>query len=539
MSLEQMSSHIDEWPSLKDSPEYQKQLNERVKQVEQDEKNYKHLVKVNDVLSVLDVEEEQEKVFRKTLDTLDSQTLKDLATKTRLEILGILTSKKLQEWNSTLKQNDDLKSKESTKQNIETEKQSIEYQETDKKYQKIKNILPDWIYNWDAKFDNLVKWLNIFEKLQNLPNSNENNNDKIKALEVILNELKNWDVLNSIIKEIGWANPSNPQYQEFKNTLISIDPSFRNIFPELERLHNKTAFPTKEVFDVDWWIVNIDLKDEKITAKEIWSDYAFEDKLDTEALNNISSECSREIKEYKNGFAVLKGAYAPFGELLNQISSWKDISELISNFDISSFNKLESLTSELNLDTNITLSSADIYELQNITDKKQLQLKLESIKQKFIKLANAMEKKEDEIKQKYHNEFAEFLRQKAESKELQIKVLKFFGDIGFDRIAKSKSDVVVDYINRNSWKFGLDSKMDFKNWNIGFNKDFWDKEISSTEKVEFIKLFNRMLWSEVVDENIAYGTSNLSIEAIWEIQRLNNRTVGFFVGNLEKLGNGW
>jgi hypothetical protein len=77
--------------------------------------------------------------------------------------------------------------------------------------------------------------------------------------------------------------------------------------------------------------------------------------------------------------------------------------------------------------------------------------------------------------------------------------------------------------------------MDFKNWNIGFNKDFWDKEIGAVEKVEFIRLFNRMLWSEVVDENIAYGRTSLSVEAIWEIQRLNNRTVGFFVENLEKV----
>jgi hypothetical protein len=75
--------------------------------------------------------------------------------------------------------------------------------------------------------------------------------------------------------------------------------------------------------------------------------------------------------------------------------------------------------------------------------------------------------------------------------------------------------------------------MDFKNGNILFNKDFWDQEISALEKVEFIRLFNRMLWSEVVDENIAYGRTSLSVEAIWEIQRLNNRTVGFFVGNLE------
>lgn len=520
MSLEQMGSHIDEWPRLQDSPEYQKKLNERVKKVEQDENKYKHLVKVNDVLSVLDVEDEQEEIFRKTLDTLDSETLKSLATKTRWEILVILSSQ------------------ESNKQNIETEIQNKEIQANDEKYQKIKNILPNWIYNWEAKFDNLVKWLNIFEELQTLENSNENNEKKVRALELVINELKNWDVLKSIVNEIGWANPNNPKYQEFKNTLISIDPSFKDIFPELERLHNKTAFDTKEVFDVDGWIVDIDLKDEKITTKEIWSDYAFEDKLDVEALDNINSECVREVKEYKNGFAVLKGAYAPFTNLLNQISSGKDIWELISNFDVSGFDKLEVVSNELNLDTNITLSSADIYELQNITDKNELEQKLKAIKEKFIKLANAMSKKENEIKQKYHSEFAELLRQEAESKELQVKVLKFFWDIGFDKISKTKSDVVVDFINRDSGKYGLDSKMDFKNGNIWFNKDFWDKEISASEKVEFIKLFNHMLWSEVVDENIAYGTSSLSIEAIWEIQRLNNRTVGFFVGNLEKSDNG-
>jgi hypothetical protein len=54
-----------------------------VQKIEQDEQKYKHLVKVNDVLSIIDVEDQQEEIFRKTLDTLDSETLKDLATKTR------------------------------------------------------------------------------------------------------------------------------------------------------------------------------------------------------------------------------------------------------------------------------------------------------------------------------------------------------------------------------------------------------------------------------------------------------------------------
>jgi hypothetical protein len=67
-----------------------------------------------------------------------------------------------------------------------------------------------------------------------------------------------------------------------------------------------------------------------------------------EALNTISSECYKEIQEYKNGFAVLKGAYAPFGGLLNQISSnWgkeeisSNISSAVSNFDMGVFSELE------------------------------------------------------------------------------------------------------------------------------------------------------------------------------------------------------
>jgi hypothetical protein len=80
----------------------------------------------------------------------------------------------------------------------------------------------------------------------------------------------------------------------------------------------------------------------------IGSNYAFEDKLDMEALNEISSDCSREISEYKNGFAVLKGVYTPFGGLLNQISSnWgkedlsQNVSHAVSNFDMSVFNELQ------------------------------------------------------------------------------------------------------------------------------------------------------------------------------------------------------
>lgn len=50
----------------------------------------------------------------------------------------------------------------------------------------------------------------------------------------------------------------------------------------------------------------------------------------------------------------------------------------------------------------------------------------------------------------------------------------------------------------------------------------------------FIRLFNKMLGSDIIDENIAKKTTTLSPEAIMKIQILANRNVGFFMENLEQ-----
>lgn len=64
---------------MKESPEYLKKLDERVKKIEQDEAHYKQLIKVNDVLNVLDFPDNKEGAFRKVLEKQDQATLKELA----------------------------------------------------------------------------------------------------------------------------------------------------------------------------------------------------------------------------------------------------------------------------------------------------------------------------------------------------------------------------------------------------------------------------------------------------------------------------
>lgn len=116
-------------------------------------------------------------------------------------------------------------------------------------------------------------------------------------------------------------------------------------------------------------------------------------------------------------------------------------------------------------------------------------------------------------------------------------MLKFFNEIAFDELQQTKTDKLIVHMNVNSWSFGLQHKIDINNWNLWFDKDFWDKEINTAEKVSFIKLFNGMLWKNVVDENIAYGTTTLSIKTRNRIQVLQNKNTGYFMSNLEKKNN--
>lgn len=544
MSLEQMGSHIDEWPRLQDSPEYQKQLNERVKKVEQDEKKYKHLVKVNDVLSIIDVEDEQEEVFRKTLDTLDSETLKDLATKTRWEILGILTSGKLQERTSILKQNDNLKSKESTKQNIE-------YQATDNKYQKIKNILPDWIYNWEAKFDNLIKGLNIFEKLQTLPNSNENNEKKVKVLEVILNELKNPNLLQSITDNLGWADINNPEYVEFKNTLISIDSSFKDILEPLEKIHNKTAFDTKDIVESieneSGWIIDIDLTSDTPTSKMslLWSSYGFEKEIDMKAMSEINDNCYKEIETLQNSVAVLKGTYVPFDWLLNNIRQNRNkenfnesLQNSIANFPNEVFTNLNDIYETHDIDSNIQITQIDLHSLANIENPNELETKINSIKEKFHKIQEHLKNEWKEIVQKYNWEFTELLKRDSETKEKELEILKFLNKSGFDLLPKEITDKIVKEIQSNSliipWLELNPQNIDLKNGRFWESSAFIDQDwwINTMAKTNIVMFMNKLItWNSTTEpldvEAIANGVSmadsrelKTQFEQLWLVDNL-------------------
>jgi hypothetical protein len=67
MSIESFNQNIDKQPKLQDSLEYQEQLQEKVLKIEQEQKYASKLAKVNDVLKVLDLPDEQDDILREIL----------------------------------------------------------------------------------------------------------------------------------------------------------------------------------------------------------------------------------------------------------------------------------------------------------------------------------------------------------------------------------------------------------------------------------------------------------------------------------------
>jgi phenylalanyl-tRNA synthetase alpha subunit len=118
--------------------------------------------KINDVLNVLDLPDEQEDIFTKKLEQLNSKTLKYLTSKSQEEILNFLTQKNQIETTQ------------------ETQKQTIDTQYIDHKLTQIKQAFPQQI---------LDKHPNIATKLNSL-DTITNPTEKDQVLQDILQTLK-------------------------------------------------------------------------------------------------------------------------------------------------------------------------------------------------------------------------------------------------------------------------------------------------------------------------------------------------------------
>ena len=95
------------------------------------------------MLKVLDFPDNKEEAFREILEKQDPQTLKELAKKSKAEILTFLIQEKNNQFKNEVTKTTNTTNKETQEQNNEKELQNAEHKENDKRYNKIKNILPE------------------------------------------------------------------------------------------------------------------------------------------------------------------------------------------------------------------------------------------------------------------------------------------------------------------------------------------------------------------------------------------------------------
>ena len=524
MSLEKMGQSIE-------SNEVKVRLQATPEDVENVKKSVEysnHLTKANDVLKVLDFPDNIEESFRKILLKQDNKTLEELSKKSKQEIQTFLIQ--------TQKINiDNLKKTEIQKQeklNLEDIDISIK---NNNKLNRLKSVFTPQILEQNSDIAwNFALIGEIDKKISNETDDTKKTeliNEKDKALKEILDILKNPKVLESIIKQIWWADKNNPKYLEFKNTLVWLDSWFDKYFQDLEKISSWNSLNADEVIKWiekdSWWMIDIDLNSNIPTSKLslIWSHYSFDEEIDKQILEKITSENKDKLDELQSSFATLKGVYTPFDWLLKNIKAnwWKEnlkekINESISNFSRNIFTELDEVYEKTGIKSDIQIKESDISSFADIKSENDLKQKIENFKNKIEKIKAQLVETQNEITNKYQTQIKESLTLKSKEKEKQVEVLNFMRDSGFDLIPKEISDKFIQQLQANTLNIPwLD--LDTKNINLK-NGNFWesvlykDDGLNIHSKTNMLKFMNKMIsWDTnqpLKVESIANGTENVN-----------------------------
>lgn len=497
------------------------------------------LSKINDILDDFWVSKEDEDKYRDILLKQDKIFLEELQSKPKDEILKFLIQEQIKEIESSNNPDfnglDELQDtlislqKDETQANNETINNNQEIKE---QLNSIQNSL-----TWLSNNKNAEEILNLINQAQNLQNEREELSSTgtkelselmQEKLDEILEILHNPVALTTIVndlKEYDEKNSTN-RYETFKNSIIWIDSSLKEKFEsiELDSISNIAQLKlwvsdlngvnlSNDTLIKQDWDFEIKANSDSRSLSLQGSDYEIQSDINPKnefELRQINQETNQELK--------------PLNEYLDNLSSILDFVEKAKETNIKFNDFKEQLKNENSILYNVLgLENKNSYdEVIFVINNKKTELeklKEEKIKKSKERVAQLIAQNEKEIK---------------EQDERKKQTLIFLNSIGFDLLSKDRiTDIVIEYINRNKARFDLAEKMDLQNWVLGFDKDFWNNEINAAEKLAFIRLFNKMLWEDIIDENIANGITSLSLKAISRIQVLNNRTTWFFLANLE------
>lgn len=358
-----------------------------------------------------------------------------------------------------------------------------------------------------------------------------------EELDSILTELKNnKEALTAISLDLqeqdrqNWTNT----FETFKSSLISLDPSFRNILPSIEAkaklalwtdsLDNATVkWKNIEQLDKDWFKTTARLDNPERNISLEGSKYSLSSNLDNQRMQEKAEKISREAEE----------ALSPLEDKLRAIRPMKAYLEKLrtEEADINEIKKeLESFSPELYLELNLWIADSIETLLMNLNNNEN----------EISRQIDNIEKRANIARAKLIEETKQIAKEKDNIRKW---VLNFFSEIGFDSLGKDDTDAVFQWLNNNPnimQELGLNAPFDIENGVLGYKDILNSNELSLNKKQVFIRCYNKMLtghtdfpiwydamWKQVFYENLA-SAENKTPSTLFDMDFFINQQLGWW-----------
>ena len=344
--------------------------------------------------------------------------------------------------------------------------------------------------------------------------------------ERVLEIIKSPWTLETIVQDLGWED--SEAFKKFESKMLSIDssPSMRNAFDRVKAGFAYTLAKVKLWTDnLNWvdtskdilvkqeWDLTIEAWKTGRNLSLEWSKYKLPSRLDSKYENEIESLHQQSSKEL-----------APFNSELSNLANAINLINTLKTNGVR-FDEAK---------THLQQKHPETYNSLGLSSKSSYWEISSAIHAQIAQVEESKKKKTEKTKQKLKNIVAQSKKEAQEKDKAVADMLRFFNSIGLDDINQNTFTQIIDTVNLYPASYGLQQPIDLENGSIGFNLDVWNKQLSLLEKQAFIAFVNKMLWENVINRDIATGTTTLHPQERQRIKKLNNNTIGFFLTNLKR-----
>ncbi len=413
---------------------------------------------------------------------------------------------------------DQEQTEENQEQTEEIEQWDVENQQKIQKYVKIADRLKAF-----AKETSIGTFINLVEKLEQWEISAD---DMDKKLTPELVE----DIAKYLIQE-EWVE--SEAYQEFKRTVSSINPSFKNVFANIERrqlnVENYENWKTTKLEDVvsktSLYNGNIQKDGDFLVSGDIkldiWeippvrylqsveSDYALKTDMPiwdfSEAVLNYERSMNQirpEIDANKQKYNTYNGVHEKISALDFQNTDNIDVAYQVILQEVPYISDKSGLKSRLE-----SLSDADPISPEEAEQLKEDVLSsINQLIQEVVVSARELDEKIKKIEWTYDRELKEkqsiYVEKLKEQDEQTRTTLEFLHNTGFDLLPKSFTDQIITELQSNSltveWMNLDPQRINLVEGTFGESKAEEDGDMWKRNLIQFM---NKMLYGETQPED--------------------------------------